>query len=767
MARRITELLALLCIPFTAVAMTLSPSTRESVMALAQEEQHTNSAHPKKKHKHVNASDALVDADDKFAHISDYRPREYGFYKDAMEGVVPPSDSPYLMPEYQCGSEYSNRTLGCKTCTMNRTCACDGIVKFGYGESWSNWTNVSGEIDCSKTGFGQDPLVGRGKVCMCRPKVHMCATEWSRPWANCTECGSYKTTCQCNGNTRMGYEDTWGNWTNSTGEKRCRNENYGGDIDVGQGKICQCQPFDLTANMPGDNVPTLGEDLGAVLKSILTVSLTYFMVYVVLAGIRTKNQFWRNLPGPSSVEKIFESASASCVYFAPMLCAIFFAVSKRANTLSDGSPLYYGLPPLWLCYACGTCSICFVGQTFCYIMAETSALQGAIMIANNENRQVLVQTTTQLRTINFWRMVCNVFLFVMYSALAVVIAGTLLMREPEQVLKEKGWLPPRSCTTCTLVLAIVYFGIYFALHVFRSREFANRNEHGAPGAKPPFGFEVLKLAATAMNFAPMLSLLFMGTQIAADWAEIFVPSHCSKWMFICMFSVLGQTLLIIAAPIIAKAELQVVGSEGEVDFVTMHHDWFVIIGIIRWLAMFLLYVGILVVVSSAWDAGFTPGLTHQMYRFSFLYFGAYFILWTVVTARQFTEGGYARAIRIFSVAKDTVQFCPMLVALYMAAYVRAHHFTNIYENHGVPQSWVQDCMSWSFASLTMMLLMVIMAGLSTQPLSDDPQKRSPARTYLIGYTISLFVFFGTVAGVVWGIAYCNPSNADVAGAWFA
>jgi len=48
------------------------------------------------------------------------------------------------------------------------TCACNGTVKFGVGNKWSQPQRISGSIQCSDSVFG-DPSPGVAKTCVCGP----------------------------------------------------------------------------------------------------------------------------------------------------------------------------------------------------------------------------------------------------------------------------------------------------------------------------------------------------------------------------------------------------------------------------------------------------------------------------------------------------------------------------------------------------------------------------------------------------------------------
>jgi len=667
--------------------------------------------------------------------------------RSAQEEPPPDMYSPYVRQEYQCASEYPEPRYGCKDCNMNRTCSCDGLVRFGYGSKWTDLRPVSGNIECDRAIFGgaeTDPDIGRGKVCMCRPKVYMCASEYAKEWASCAEC-NMKRTCHCVGQARFGYGETWGDWLDVNGSIQCDRDTFG-DPDVGQGKVCQCQPLDLYAE------PTYwetdGGSLGSVLKSIIAVVCTYFFIYALLACVRTGNELKRNQIGPSPFEKVLEIAATHCVYFAPMLCVVFFTVTKRADTLSAGSSREYELPDDWIQVAIGTCAVAFVVQTVAFLYAEWTAYKVEV---GGEVAQ----------TANFWRAVNNIATCIMYIALACTIIGVLTMEEPEEVKESVGRTPVRTCTVCTLILAVVYFAVYLVLHLFRNQEHAN-NARGSPTSS--FGLEVMRLAATAMNFAPMLCLLFIGTQIAADWAYVTLPGSVTNWMYICSVSVLVQVGLTIVAPYLAEAEVQVVGPRGEVDFVTRRHDVFVCLSVLRWLAMIFMYLGVLIVCASLWDSDTVPSMTHPLYRFTFLYFLTYFFLWGAITARQLMQGGCLDIIRALSIAKEVVVFCPMMAALYLGSFVRAHTMTNVYGVAGQPQNYVQDCMVFTVITIVIQMILIIFASCCCSQ-SVDGEKPRVSPVFACFFNLATMVLFVCLFVAICGLFTIRPSNASGRGAW--
>mmetsp|Transcript_31473 Transcript_31473/g.86570 ORF Transcript_31473/g.86570 Transcript_31473/m.86570 type:complete len:768 (-) Transcript_31473:339-2642(-) len=676
---------------------------------------------------------------------------------DATTEAPSEATSQYLRQEYQCGSEYSEPKYGCKTCNTNRICACDGIVRFGSGSTWSRFVESSGELECSPATFGEGPGFGPGRVCMCRPRVYVCATEWPRPWANCTEC-NMRRTCNCVGQVRFGYAETWGDWQDVNGTISCERASFG-DTYVGQGKVCQCQPLDMYAE---PKQMSADESLsGDILTSIVVVVLTYFFVYALLAIVRAVNQIKTGQAGLSAFERVLEAATAQCVYFAPMLCVLFFAASQRADALTMGASLQYSLPPAWLQVEIGVCAGAFAVQTLAFLVAEWVATRGRATLDGVEAAMQL--TPQQQLLVGCWRTIYAVATGIMYAALACAIGGVLSMREPQAVREWRGETPMSAGIVCTLVLAVVYFGVYLVLHVFRNEEY---NDVGRRRPAGSFGMEVMKLAATSMNSVPMLCILFMGTQIAVVWADATLPRNATGWMCVCVASVLLQLCLVVATPFLAEAELQVAGDSGEAKLVTESHTAFVCASVVRWVVMSVLYLGVAVLCFSLWSAGAPPAVTRQLCCFVCIYFAAYLALWIAISARQLSWASTAHIIRVLGICKDTVVFCPMLAALHLGLFVRAHRITNVYGMPGQPQSYVQDFMVIATAAIVVQLCTLVLAGCYAQPSPYGKLWGAPG-FYFFCFHAAMLAIFVSLSVVVYGLFTITRYNASGRDAWFA
>ena len=119
------------------------------------------------------------------------------------------------------------------TCTQCATdwggsgvCTCPGgRVKFGIYTRWSDWHDVSGDIECTDAVFG-DPAYGSEKVCKCEGATPFCATEGD--------------VCKCHGRVRYGVDTRWSDWRDVSDSIECDTEVFG-DPAYGSHKVCECE----------------------------------------------------------------------------------------------------------------------------------------------------------------------------------------------------------------------------------------------------------------------------------------------------------------------------------------------------------------------------------------------------------------------------------------------------------------------------------------------------------------------------------------------
>merc|ERR1719460_1247301 len=124
-------------------------------------------------------------------------------------------------------------------------------------------------------------------------------------------------------------------------------------------------------------------------------------------------------------------------------------------------------------------------------------------------------------------------------------------------------VPPVSTTMqCIINLTIQYFVVYTALAIVRTY---NELYKEAPLKT---SLSILQVACTTVNYAPMLSVLFLGTRMRALQLSGGKPDDHGlpqDWVKMCMqacaWSVLVQTVMVVCVPLVLGGTPKV-GADG-------------------------------------------------------------------------------------------------------------------------------------------------------------------------------------------------------------
>merc|ERR1719158_2626725 len=101
------------------------------------------------------------------------------------------------------------------------------------------------------------------------------------------------------------------------------------------------------------------------LQCVISLSIQYFVIYTLLAIVRTANQFTGH--SMLGLQKIMETA-ATTVTYAPMLSVLFLGVRMRAIQLSQGQTEKYKLPQPWVQQAMFIATYAVLGQVILVLM---------------------------------------------------------------------------------------------------------------------------------------------------------------------------------------------------------------------------------------------------------------------------------------------------------------------------------------------------------------------------------------------------------------
>lgn len=451
--------------------------------------------------------------------------------------------------------------------------------------------------------------------------------------------------------------------------------------------------------------------------AVIIVLLTYFLFYAVLQGVRRYNVATGGRA--SRLRKVLES-TASNVCCAPMLCVLLLAVYNRADLLSACAPLEHNLPRRYVRTAIMLSSVAFCAQLVLYGYKEWRILRDVMESPPAEEYRRLAMVDA----VQTWSSLFNAAMTGMYVAMCIVLFGCLRMAPTQEVQQELGPRPPSPGTQCSIWMAIVYFAVYGMMHMANSKDVESYLTRVVSAEQEPgrFTIEVLKLAMSIMNFAPMLSVFFLGTQMMSESEagrthDGLLPDYIETITYMSFSIVFLQVALVLLMPFLAGAQLQATEGPTEVHLTARHRQTFLLIGIIRWVSMALLYGGVFILGNYLWMLRAPPLWVRLLTHLGSYFFLVHFLLWVALTLRQ-ARGGMATAVRTLTTAKDTVTFCPMLAVLFLMAWVSAGRLVAPGGGPGVPQGSSQDCMVMATLALLVQVLLVILGGLAWRAPGD-------------------------------------------------
>jgi len=534
--------------------------------------------------------------------------------------------------------------------------------------------------------------------------------------------------------------------------------------------------------------------------AVVVIIIAYFGMYSLLACVHNYSEVQGMHSG--IIETVLESA-VSTVCLAPMMCALFFALYKRADVLTAGRPRDYRLPPAYVRVGIAVSTTAFCAQMVLYIIKEWLVLYE---VAYNESG-VLAPGTIEV--VQCWTNLFNFAMVVLYVSLTVVLVGLISMTLPQAARLQKsadgisdGF---SSGTLCTVFLLILYFLLYLLLllvkiklgragmvagalnrqqgaageHLLSRRSNDARQRDAGDDALPEtldesvklllLAAEFLQLAATNMNFAPMLCTLFISMQMCADRGGKRLPDYVETCMYLCSGMILLQVLLIFGWPIISGPQIKIFAGKIEVEHVTRNHAWFLLLSAFRWMAVLTLYVGIAMLCVFLWGLHDKPLWLYLLCHLATYFFVVYLLLWTAITLKSLSGGGFSRIIRTLTAAKDTVAFCPMVAVLFLASWVRAGHLINSEGLPGVPQGHAQDHMYVATYALLAEILLVLINGPFSLS-SKDAQKQSSLvelnlRVVMVLFCSAVLVVYISIIVVIVYLLTISPQTAISKGAW--
>jgi len=474
------------------------------------------------------------------------------------------------------------------------------------------------------------------------------------------------------------------------------------------------------------------------LQCVMNLATQYFICYTILTIIRTINQF----TGHSIIglQKIMETACIT-VTFAPMLSVLFLGTRMRAIQLSQGQTEKYKLPQPWCQQAMFICTYAVLAQVILVLMMPVAT--GSMNVEVDEDGNIDTSKVqvgglvgTIITVVRYLTMAC------LYGGFTTVVYAVFMMEGPKEIWGEAGAPPVSPAVACTINLTTQFFIVYlFVALVKTTVELSGET----PFLKKMGG--LLSLARYTVNFAPMLCILFVGARMRALQMD---PKHGNpqKWaqncFYLCTYSVMVQTLLVILMPFCTKCECKQGASEGDVTFELENPTIGIMMTVIRYIALIAMYGGFTAVIVSVFiiehptDVSLTPAISPAMQcvmNLTVQYFFIYLVLFLSITIKQFNPDMEVMStiIAIFEGAQKTVMFAPMLSMLFIGARMRALQLTKATDGTipttAGPQGWAQQGMflcTWSvLVQLIMTILVPVITGSSKPEMDEDGNVKTP------------------------------------------
>merc|ERR1719191_1407085 len=218
------------------------------------------------------------------------------------------------------------------------------------------------------------------------------------------------------------------------------------------------------------------------------------------------------------------------------------------------------------------------------------------------------------------------------------------------------------------------------------------------GTSFPTTTKVMNEAATTVEFAPMLAILFLAARMRALQHD----GQPQKWAQDCMFgatyAMCLTTLLAIAVPLLMGGKSVKNEKTGEVTFEVPNETLGTVMIAVRFLTMFAFYGGAIGVIYSIFTFVAPAGPEHTLpvspavqcvVNLTCQFFFVYFMMTLMLTMSELTHVRFEeyKTYAAIAAAKSTLAFAPMLAILFVTTRMYALLIT---DKKGAPQRWVQD-----------------------------------------------------------------------------
>jgi len=274
----------------------------------------------------------------------------------------------------------------------------------------------------------------------------------------------------------------------------------------------------------------------------MTLSTAFFLVYFLHAASRTWTQFTAG-ESNTDFEETMERA-ADTMGMAPMLCTLFLAARMRALQMDPVG----GNPQGWAqnCFYTATYAITF--QTFLaigvkYLLGGKAKKADAKTVAGDQQYDgVKGDYAPKVLAVCRW-----IIMICVYVAATAVVCSVFTIEHPNGA----EHTPPLSPTMhCVLNLAFQYFFIYLLLWIlFTIKDCGYEHEYMTKAT------DAIESAKATVQFAPMLSVLFIATRMRAlqiTQNKGAPQGYVQDGMYLASWSIVIQFMMCLIMPFFTK-----------------------------------------------------------------------------------------------------------------------------------------------------------------------------------------------------------------------
>jgi hypothetical protein len=495
-------------------------------------------------------------------------------------------------------------------------------------------------------------------------------------------------------------------------------------------------------------------------QCVINLAIQYFVVYTLLAFMRTFNQFTGN--SFLGMQKILETACTTVTY-APMLAVLFIGVRMRAIQLTQGQTEKYGLPQWWAQYAMYVCSYAVLAQVILVCLMPMFTGEWNVKCDEEGNLD-----QSALKSAGCCGMIVSAFRYLimlaLYGGMITVIVAAFMMEGPKEIWGKEGQPPVSPAVSCTMNLTCQFFIIYLLVAIIKTAtEFIGQNDFLTKLNG------LLCLAKYTVNMAPMLCILFIGARMRALQMDPKNgnPQWWAQWCFyLCTYSIMVQAILIILIPLCVTCECKQGASEGDVVFEMENQCLNACMTAVRYLALLALYGGFTAIMVSVFiiehptDVSLTPPVSPAMkcvMNLSVQYFTIYLMLFICITLKQFIPalgGCLTVAIGVFEAGQKTVMFAPMLSILFISTRMRALQLAKATDGtippSAGPPGYAQDAMylcTWAVLVQVCMAVLVCLLTCGGAPQMDEDGnvKKPEGGNFIVGIILDIIKYLSMVA----------------------